>query len=382
MAAAVAAANEVISFYSYTSIADPQAHAAWQRETGAQLALHGRVIVATEGVSGTASGSIAATERYAADLAAALGLDKLDVKRAPVEGAPFPDFYVKVAAEIVSTGLPCTVDGSARHASPAAFRAAAASGDALILDVRNGFEHDVGHFAGAERAPIRTMQEWKAYVDASDVVGRSRGRPVLMYCTGGVRCEKASAYLRSRGVGDVQQLDGGIHRFLEQFPDGGGVWRGRNFLFDNREAENYKDGASNVVGSCGDCGRRWGAHDGRNVCSVCETLCLVCRDCRETRHEHYCPEHEDLRGAYCWFLDACDAAAIDKQADALRAALEAPRARGSVNRRRSLRKQLDRVAARKAALVAGADIYVGPPRCRSCGSVECEGRCWGFWKTA
>ena len=121
--AAALAANEVISFYSYTPVADPEAHAAWQRETGAQLALHGRVIVATEGVSGTASGSIAATERYAADLAATLGLDKLDVKRAPVEGARFPDFYVKVAAEIVSTGLPCTVDGSARHASPAAFRA-------------------------------------------------------------------------------------------------------------------------------------------------------------------------------------------------------------------------------------------------------------------
>ena len=92
-------------------------------------------------------------------------------------------------------------------------------GDALILGVRNGFEHDVGHL-WAPSAPIRTMQEWKAYVDASDVVGRSRGRPVLMYCTGGVRCEKASAYLRSRGVGDVQQLDGGIHRFLEAFPDG------------------------------------------------------------------------------------------------------------------------------------------------------------------
>jgi UPF0176 protein len=219
--AAALAANEVISFYSYTPVTDPEAHAAWQRETGAQLALHGRVIVATEGVSGTASGAAAATREYVSQLEAALGI-ALDVKRAPLDtnAAPFPDFYVKVAAEIVSTGLPCTVDGSARHASPAAFRAAAASGDALILDVRNGFEHDVGHFAGAERAPIRTMQEWKAYVDASDVVGRSRGRPVLMYCTGGVRCEKASAYLRSRGVGDVQQLDGGIHRFLEAFPDG------------------------------------------------------------------------------------------------------------------------------------------------------------------
>ena len=103
MAAAVAAANEVISFYSYTPVADPEAHAAWQRETGAQLALHGRVIVATEGVSGTASGSVAATREYVSKLEAALGLDELDVKRAPLDtnAAPFPDFYVKVAAEIV-----------------------------------------------------------------------------------------------------------------------------------------------------------------------------------------------------------------------------------------------------------------------------------------
>ena len=75
----------------------------------------------------------------------------------------------------------------------------------------------------------------------------------------------------------------------------------------------------------GDGGAR---RDGRNVCSVCETLCLVCKDCRETRHEHYCPSTRTCAGAYCWFLDACDAAAIDKQADALRAALEAPRASG------------------------------------------------------
>ena len=120
--AAALAADEVISFYSYTPVADPEAHAAWQRETGAQLALHGRVIVATEGVSGTASGAAAATREYVSQLEAALGI-ALDVKRAPLDtnAAPFPDFYVKVAAEIVSTGLPCTVDGSARHASPAAF---------------------------------------------------------------------------------------------------------------------------------------------------------------------------------------------------------------------------------------------------------------------
>ena len=135
--------------------------------------------------------------------------------------APFPDFYVKVAAEIVSTGLPCTVDGSARHASPAAFRAAAAGRQRSSSTCEMGLSTTSATSRVPSARPIRTMQEWKAYVDASDVVGRSRGAArSSLYCTGGVRCEKASAYLRSRGVGDVQQLDGGIHRFLEAFPDG------------------------------------------------------------------------------------------------------------------------------------------------------------------
>ena len=383
-------AGAVLSYYVYAAVADPEAHAAWQRATGAALGLRGRVVVAGEGVNGTLSGATDACDAYAAALEAALGAN-VDVKRSPLAAGarpPFPDLYVKVGGEIVSTGLGAAVrassETSAPHADAASFRAKLSAPDAadklLVLDVRNGFEYDVGHFKNAERAPIRTMHEWTRYVDSEDVVGRARGREVLMYCTGGVRCEKASAYLRSKGVEAVHQLDGGIHRFLERYPDGGGVWKGRNFLFDAREADAYDaPPAPTAVGVCTDCAKPWGAHAARNICSVCETLCLVCPSCSSSRREHYCSDHADLRGAYCHFLDACDAGALEDQARGLAAALEAPAAKKSVNRRRSLRKQLDRVRARLGALAGGAAVYAGPPRCRSCGQVHCDG-CWGFWK--
>ncbi|KAH8059055.1 hypothetical protein JL722_5605 [Aureococcus anophagefferens] len=355
-------AGAVLSYYVYAAVADPEGHAAWQRATGAALGLRGRVVVAGEGVNGTLSGATDACDAYGAvePLGAAV-----DVKRSPLAAGarpPFPDLYVKVGGEIVSTGLGAAVrassETSAPHADAASFRDKLAAPDAadklLVLDVRNGFDEDV--------------------------VGRARGKEVLMYCTGGVRCEKASAYLRSKGVEAVHQLDGGIHRFLERYPDGGGVWKGRNFLFDAREADAYDaPPAPTAVGVCTDCAKPWGAHAARNICSVCETLCLVCPACSSSRREHYCSDHEDLRGAYCHFLDACDAGALEDQARGLAAALEAPAAKKSVNRRRSLRKQLDRVRARLGALAGGAAVYAGPPRCRSCGQVHCDG-CWGFWK--
>ena len=393
----------VVSFYKYVAIADPEAHAAWQRARGAALDLRGRIIVAKEGINGTLSGASSDCDAYAAELRAVLAT-AIDVKRSRELAAdarrPFPDLYVKVGGEIVSTGMGpgVRVEGGAPHAPAEAFRDKLLAPDAserlLVLDVRNGFEFDVGHFRGAERAPIRTMNEWATYVDRADVVGRAEGKEILMYCTGGVRCEKASAYLKSKGVAAVHQLDGGIHRFLEAYPDGGEVWEGRNFLFDAREADAYADEAATAskasdasgadaraVGTCTDCGAPWGAHAPRNICSVCETLCLVCPSCSRERHEHYCDAHADLRGAYCHFLDVFDARSLRAVEAALADALDAPKAQQSVNRRRAIRKQLARVAARLAALDAGdaAAVYDGPPRCRSCGQTRCDG-CWGFWK--
>ena len=252
------------------------------------------------------------------------------------------------------------------------------------------------------------MSEWARWVENADVLVEARDRPVLMYCTGGVRCEKASAYLRARGCERVFQLEGGIHRFLERFPDGGDVFKGRNFVFDARErrddqpsarppppatatadaaaraATACEDVASSssrvVVGRCGACDATFDGYSGRYICSVCETLALACARCRTSRHEHYCPEHAALDGAYCHFLDLHDDAALADQSARLEQLLETDRARNSVNVRRALRKQRDRVQDRRKALDNGAERYRGPPRCRSCAEPDCDGACWGFWK--
>ncbi|KAJ8601378.1 hypothetical protein CTAYLR_005037 [Chrysophaeum taylorii] len=363
--------EEVVSFYAYCAV-DPEPHAVWQREFGAKLGLLGRVVVAAEGISGTLSGRPAAIDEYAKAVAARLR--PLDLRRAPLGVRAFPDLYVKTSREIVGTGLPAGEPGE--HLEPREFKRRLVD-DAIVLDVRNGFEYDVGHFRGAVRAPIRTMAEWARWVDREGIVEKCRNRDALLYCTGGVRCEKASAFLKARGVRSVAQLEGGIHRFLDELGDDD-LWHGRNFCFDAREVAPAPSRV--VVGRCADCGAPWETHSGRNVCTVCETLVLVCPACARENHEHYCDVHAYLRSAYCHFLDRYSDAELQVQADNLHAILrDSDRARESPNVRRALRRQIDRISARARK---DTPAYDGPPRCRSCGQASCVGACWGFWKAA
>lgn len=371
----------ISSFYQYVDIDAPDEMAAWQREQCVHHGLLGRVVVAREGINGTLSGSEEAITAYASALRSKVG--DVDIKTASASVRPFPDLFVKVSKEIVGTGVMRNCRGpEAVHLDSAEFRARLAT--ALVLDVRNSFEYDVGHFDGAHRAPVRTMSDWARWFDHSGL--GETDRDVLLYCTGGVRCEKAGRYLRAKGHA-VYLLDGGIHRFLEHFADGGGVWKGRNFVFDARELEPQP--SADVVGRCTHCDVDWETHCGRHVCSVCASLCLVCADCSLQHHEHYCDAHAYLRGAYCHFLDRYTDAQLARQIALLDDLLATShQAACSVNVRRALRKQRLRIESRLAQLSSLDDdderrrLYDGPPRCRSCENANCSGTCWGFWKAA
>lgn len=371
----------VVSFYVYVDIASPEEHVTWQRSMAASHKLLGRVVVASEGCNGAVSGLERSLRSYEVSLEATLGA-RIDFKRSRLGHScrrPFPDFHAKKSREIVSMCVGSSEMAGVeegRRVSAAEFRTCLLAGDVIVIDVRNCFEHAVGYFEGSIRPPIRTASDFGRWLDAS--LGAFEGKNVWTYCTGGVRCEKATKLLRSRGCCDVAQLEGGIHRFLEAFPDGGGVWRGRNFVFDAREIN--PPPTTDVVGRCSHCGAPWDVHAARHVCSVCEQLALVCPDCSATEHEHYCDNHASLRGAYCHFLDRHDDSALADQMRRLEDELaSSTRAAASVNVRRALRKQLARVEDRRDLLrKRGIALYEGPPRCRSCGSTVCVG-CWGFW---
>jgi hypothetical protein len=132
-----------------------------------------------------------------------------------------------------------------------------------------------------------------------------------MYCTGGIRCEKASAYVRSRGVEDVSQLAGGIHRYLEEFEDGG-HFKGKNFVFDQRVAVGPAGAA--VVGRCLGCAAPYDELSGGRVCTVCRVLVLVCPGCAAALQQYHCEAHQPWRRCYFSYLGGFSAAELKAQA--------------------------------------------------------------------
>lgn len=205
----------------------------------------------------------------------------------------------------------------------------------------------------------------------------------LFSCTGGIRCEKASAMLRKRGVEDVNQLSGGIHRYLERFPDG--FFRGKNFVFDQRVTQtvNREKGNNDIVGKCTNCCREYDELSGSRICTVCRDLVLVCPECVKLLREFHCEKHAAWKDFYFTFLEVFDEDELQMQKEGL------TKIRESIdgcqkNTRRTLMKQIRKIDERMH-LLESCEAKVdrnAPRRCRTCreSSENCDGCCWGFWK--
>lgn len=177
---------------------------------------------------------------------------------------------------------------------------------------------------------------------------------ILMYCTGGIRCEKASAFLSHLGLRNVYQLDGGIHRYLERFPDGGGLFHGKNFVFDQRVSMASTD--DRVTGKCEKCAVPHDVVSGAR-CTYCRSHILLCDACRARGEDDpalfFCLEHVELV--------AGDAETLTRRAQALEHALAQVHGKAKKGKRRSLRKQLDTVTRRIQELALVADRRVEDP---------------------
>lgn len=223
----------VLLYYQFTRIADPAAFRDAQEALCRRLGLRGRIYVASEGLNGTCAGTVEATDAYRAAVESLPGFADIHWKVAPADEIPFAKLRVRVRPTIVNLGLDDDVDpaseGSA-HLEPRDWRAML-EGDApfVMLDVRNGYEFDVGHFAGAQRAPYENFHDFPDWAAKLDV---PKDETVLMYCTGGIRCEKYSGYLRRLGYENVFQLKGGILGYAAE--EGGAHFEGECFVFDDR----------------------------------------------------------------------------------------------------------------------------------------------------
>jgi UPF0176 protein len=223
----------VAAFYRFVGMGDCEA---LQRELKARceaLGVGGTVLLASEGINGTIAGDEAGIADVFEFLRSLPGLEGLSYRRSLAEEMPFPRMKVKVKKEIVTFGQavdPTRAVGT--YVSPQDWNALMDDPEVLVLDTRNEYEVAVGSFVGAVNPETVAFREFPDFV--AEKLDPGKHTKVAMFCTGGIRCEKASSYLVSQGFGEVYHLEGGILSYLEQVPESESRWRGECFVFDER----------------------------------------------------------------------------------------------------------------------------------------------------
>ncbi|MBI2344530.1 rhodanese-related sulfurtransferase [Candidatus Dependentiae bacterium] len=242
----------ILLYYKYVQIPNPIAIQKWQKELCSSLGLTGRILLAHEGINGTVGGSNEATQAYIKAMNEHPLFSDIDFKTAPGGAEAFPRMKISVKKEIVNLGVDpeqLTVKDTAEHLSPQEIHDLLNNPpqDLVIIDTRNSYEIAVGKFINAINPQTRYFRQFPQWIDEN--INTLKDKTVFMYCTGGVRCERATAYLNVKNIAKkVVQLEGGIHRYIEQFPDG--HFRGKNYVFDNRITVRAND---DILSKCLNC---------------------------------------------------------------------------------------------------------------------------------
>ena len=231
---------KVAAFYQFARLPDYRELREPLRASCAGLELKGSILLAREGINGTLAGSDDAVDAFVEELrhGPLFGgrLDHLELKFSQAATMPFQRLKVRLKKEIVTLG-DANVDPTRQvgtYVEPAEWNALIAEPDTLVIDTRNAFEVAMGTFEGAIDPGIRSFGQFKEF--AAQQLDPARHKRIAMFCTGGIRCEKASSYLVARGFGEVYHLKGGILKYLEGVPEHESRWRGECFVFDERVA--------------------------------------------------------------------------------------------------------------------------------------------------
>jgi UPF0176 protein len=231
---------KVAAFYQFAALPDFRELREPLRAICAGLKLKGSVLLAHEGINGTLAGSPEAIEALIGELRQGKlfgdRLDHLELKFSTASAMPFQRLKIRLKNEIVTLGDSAT-DPTRQvgiYVEPADWNALIAEPGTLVIDTRNAFEVAMGSFAGALDPGLESFGQFKEF--AGRHLDPARHRKIAMFCTGGIRCEKASAYLLSRGFAEVYHLKGGILKYLEGVPESASRWRGECFVFDDRVA--------------------------------------------------------------------------------------------------------------------------------------------------
>jgi len=281
--------HRIILFYKYIKIDDPEGLKMAQIALLRDLNMKGRMIIAEEGVNGTFEGTVEATNKY-------MEVMKNDPRFSDIhwkisdgtdDGTAFPKLSVKVRSEIVSLHLhendfdPNKITGT--HLKPEKLRSWYEEGkEFYIVDMRNDYELKSGKF---ENTVFPGMENFRDLREKINEISDLKDKTVLTVCTGGVRCEKASGFLKKEGFKDVYQLDGGIVSYMEKYP--GKDFKGSLYVFDKRLTMNF--GNNEVIGICELCGDK--SENYVNCSNLnCHKHFIACKDCYTTENQIFCSE--------------------------------------------------------------------------------------------
>ncbi|MDH7971647.1 rhodanese-related sulfurtransferase [Sphingomonas sp. AR_OL41] len=227
----------VAALYRFARFDDPAALRDRLADLCTDMEIRGTLLVAHEGINGTIAGAPDAIDHVVAELRALPGCADLDVKWSQAPTMPFLRMKVRVKREIVTMGVPDLdpLQGTGDYVAPGDWNALIAQPGTLLIDTRNDYEVRVGTFAGALDPATSSFRDFPAWVEQhrAEIAAADR---VAMFCTGGIRCEKSTALLKSKGVSEVFHLKGGILAYLEQVPASDSRWEGECFVFDERVA--------------------------------------------------------------------------------------------------------------------------------------------------
>ncbi len=225
----------VSAFYKFVALPDFVALRTVLLEAARARGIRGTILLAAEGINGTIAGEAENLAAMMTFIRAQDAFADLESKESWADEIPFRRMKVRLKREIVTMGVPGLdpANGAGTYVSPENWNALIANPDVLVIDTRNSFEFAVGTFRHAVDPGTRSFGEFPAYVER-ELAGQKR-RPIAMFCTGGIRCEKATRYLRQQGFENVYNLQGGILKYLETIEPERSLWQGACFVFDERE---------------------------------------------------------------------------------------------------------------------------------------------------
>lgn len=241
--------------------------------------IRGTLLLAAEGINGTVAGDAAGIDALLARLREDPRFAGLECKFSETDEMPFHRARVKLKREIVTLGVAgVDPDQAGTYVEPAAWNALIDDPEVTVIDTRNAYESAIGSFAGAIHPNTESFRDFPAFVDAA--LDPCRQRKIAMFCTGGIRCEKATAYLRQRGFDEVYQLRGGILNYFEEVAESESRWRGECFVFDNRVSVNHAL-APGSYDQCHACRLPLSARDKQSEFYQPGVSCPACHDARD-----------------------------------------------------------------------------------------------------